>query len=195
MPAPGAADVLIMRYAALAVLVVATGCHLRAGFDAASRASGPLQAVMARSSVSRSDGVLNLPPQGGRNYALEAGFGNSTLTVNGVMVVHDVTSTSFTPGAGYLATTLGGNVRWEPYHWHGLSPTVAAGPARIVLVDRTSGERTWGNALRGAAGVQLRLGPVAVYGDVYREMASFRDGAASGATTIEGVTVGLAIQP
>jgi hypothetical protein len=33
------------------------------------------------------------------------------------------------------------------------------------------------------------------YLDVYREMASFRDGAASGATTIEGVTVGLAIQP
>jgi hypothetical protein len=67
--------------------------------------------------------------------------------------------------------------------------------ALAVLVDRTSGERTWGNALQGAAGLQLRLGPVAVYGDVYREMTSFRDGAASGATTIEGVTVGLAIQP
>ena len=36
---------------------------------------------------------------------------------------------------------------------------------------------------------------VAVYGDVHREMASFRDGAASGATTIEGVTLGLAVQP
>lgn len=73
-----------MRCVALAVLLVATGCHLRAGFDAASRANGPLQAAMARSSVSRSDGVLNLPAQGGRNYALEAGFGNSTLTVHGV---------------------------------------------------------------------------------------------------------------
>lgn len=184
-----------MRYVALAVLVAVTGCHLRAGFDAASRASGPLQAVMTRSSVSRSDGVLNPPSQGGRNYALEAGFGSSTLTVNGVMVMHDVTSTSFTPGAGYLATTLGASVRWEAYHWHGLSPTLAAGPARILLLDRSSGERTWGNALRGAAGVQLQLGPVAIYGDVYREIAAFRAGAAPGSTTFDGVTVGLALQP
>lgn len=184
-----------MRYAALAVLVVATGCHLRAGFDAASRASGPLQAVMARSSVSRSDGVLDLPAQGGRNYALEAGFGNSTLTVNGVMVVHDVTSTSFTPGAGYLSTTLGADVRWEAYHWHGLSPTVAAGPARILLLERSSGDRTWGNALRGAAGVQYQLGPIAIYGDVYHEIAVFSSGAATGTTTIQGVTLGLAVQP
>jgi hypothetical protein len=182
-----------MRLPALAVLVVATGCHLRAGFDAASHASGPLQAAMASSSVSRSDGVLNLPPQGGRNYALEAGFGNSTLTVNGMMVVHDVTSTRFTPGAGYLATTLGASVRWEAYHWHDLSPTLAAGPARILLLDRNTGDRTWGNALRGATGLQLRLGPIAVYGDIYREIAAFRGGAASGTTTIEGVTLGLAL--
>jgi len=79
-----------------------------------------------------------------------------------------VTSTSFTPGAGYLATTL---------------------------LDRTSGERTWGNALRGATGLQLQLGPVAIYGDVYREIAAFRDGAAPGSATIDGVTVGRALQP
>jgi hypothetical protein len=186
---------MIMRLSLVAVLLVVSGCHLRAGFDAASRANGPLQAAMTRSSVSRSDGVLNLPQQGGRNYALETGFGNSTVTVNGVMVVHDVTSNSFTPGAGYLATTLGGNVRWEAYHWHGLSPTLAAGPARILLLDRNTGERTWGNALRGATGLQFQLGPVAIYGDVYREVAAFSSGAASGTTTIEGVTVGLALQP
>jgi hypothetical protein len=180
---------------AVLILLLVPGCHLRAGFDAASHANGPLQAAMTRSSVSRSDGVLNLPQQGGRNYALEAGFGNSTLTVNGVMVVHDVTSNSFTPGAGYLATTLGGNVRWEAYHWHGLSPTLAAGPARILLLDRNTGERAWGNALRGATGLQFQLGPVAIYGDVYREVAAFSGGAASGTTTIDGVTVGLALQP
>jgi hypothetical protein len=190
-----AADLPDMRLLVLAVGLLATGCHLRAGFDAASHANGPLQAAMASSSISRSDGVLNLPAQGGRNYALEAGFGNSTLTVNGVMVVHDVTSTSFTPGAGYLATTLGANVRWETYHWHHLSPTLAAGPARILLLDRNTGDRVWGNALRGATGLQLQLGPVAFYGDVYREIAVFRSGAASGSTTIDGVTLGLAIQP
>ncbi|HEX3762002.1 MAG TPA: hypothetical protein VHW23_25050 [Kofleriaceae bacterium] len=184
-----------MRCLGFAVLLVVAGCHLRAGFDAASRANGPLQAAMASSSVSRSDGVLNLPPQAGRNYALETGFGNSTLTVNGMMVVHDVTSTSFTPGAGYLATTLGANVRWEAYHWKGLSPTLAAGPARILLLDRSSGDRIWGNAVRGAAGLQFQLGPIAIYGDLYHEMAAFSRGPATGTTTIQGLTFGLAVQP
>jgi len=184
-----------MRRLGFAVLLVVAGCHLRAGFDAASRANGPLQAALTSSSVSRSNGVLNLPPASGRNYALEAGFGNSTVTVNGAMVVHDVTSTSFTPGSGYLATTLGANVRWETYHWKGLSPTLAAGPARILLLDRTTGERTWGNAVRGAAGLQYQLGPIAIYGDLYHEIAAFSRGPATGNTTIQGLTFGLAVQP
>jgi hypothetical protein len=37
--------------------------------------------------------------------------------------------------------------------------------------------------------------PVAVDGDVYREIAAFRGGAATGSTTIDGVTLGLALQP
>src|SRR5262249_48304553 len=111
------------------------------------------------------------------------------------LAVHDVTSTSFTPGAGYLATTVGGNVRWMMLHWKGLSPTLAAGPARMMLLDRSSGQRTWGNALRVSSGLQYKLGPVAIYGDVYREAVQFSSGAATGTTMLDGVTVGLAIQP
>jgi hypothetical protein len=177
------------------VLVLVAGCHLRAGLDAASRANGPLQGVMTRSSVSRADGVINLPTDNGRNYSLEAGFGNSVVTVSGLMAVHDVTSTSFTPGAGYIATTLGANVRWMMLRWKGFSPTVAAGPARMMLLDRQSGEQTWGNALRFSAGLQYKLGPIAVYGDAYREAVSFSSGAATGSTMLDGITVGLAVQP
>jgi hypothetical protein len=182
-----------MRFAIL--VVVLTGCHLRAGFDAASRANGPLHSLMSQSTVSREDGVINLPPANGRNYTLEAGAGNRTFTVNSVLAVHDVTSTSFTPGAGYLATTVGANVRWNVLRWKGITPTVAAGPARTLLLDRSTGERTWGNALRGAAGVQYQLGPVTFYGDLYREVVGFGDGAAKGTTMLDGVTLGLALQP
>lgn len=189
------ADSPDMRCLRFAVLIVLAGCHLRTGLDAASRVNGPLGAVMSRSSVSRTDGVLNLPQTGGRNYALEAGFGNAAITVNGLVAVHDVTSTSFTAGAGYLATTLGADVRWSVFRWKGLSPTVAAGPARMMLLDRTTGDRTWGNALRFGCGVQYRLGPVAVFGDLYREVVAFDAGAAQGNTTLDGVTVGLALQP
>jgi hypothetical protein len=178
----------------LAFVIVLPGCHLRAGMDAASRASGPLHTVMSQSTMTR-DGVLNLPPTGGRNYALEAGFGNHIMTVNSVLAVHDVTSTSFTPGAGTIATTLGANVRWMMLRWKGLSPTVAAGPARMMLLDRTTGERTWGNALRFSSGLQYKLGPVAIYGEAYREAIAFSAGAATGTTMLDGVTVGLAVQP
>jgi hypothetical protein len=178
-----------------AVLVVLAGCHLRAGLDAASRTNGPLRSLMSQSTVSRDDGVINLPPDNGRSYSLEAGFGTRTLTFNGVLAVHDVTSTSFTPGAGYLATTLGGNIRWSVLRWKGLSPTIAIGPGRMMLLDRTTGARTWGNGLRFASGVQYRLGPIAVYGDIYREIVAFSGGAAQGTTTLDGITLGLALQP
>jgi hypothetical protein len=185
-----------LRFSALvlAFVIVLPGCHLRAGMDAASRASGPLRTVMSQSTVSR-DGVVNLPPTSGRNYALEAGFGNSTFTFNGVLAVHDVTSTSFTPGAGYLTSTLGADVRWAVLRWKGLSPSLAAGPARVLLVDRTTGDRTWGNALRFGGGAQYRIGPIAIYGDVYREVAVWNGGPAQGTTTLDGVTFGLALEP
>lgn len=189
------ADLLDMHRLAIALLVVVTGCHLRAGYDAASRVNGPLQAVMTTSSVSRTDGVINLPPNGGHNYSLEAGFGTKAITVNGVMAMQNVTSSSFTPGAGYLATTLGVDARWAVVHWFGFSPTLAAGPARMLLLDRNTGERTWGNALRFAVGLQYQLGPIAIYGDMYRESVAFDSGPATGNTTLQGLTVGLALQP
>jgi hypothetical protein len=172
-----------------------SGCHLRAGMDAASRASGPLHTLMSQSTVSRDSGVLNLPPAAGHNYALEAGFGNRTFTFNSLLAVHDVTSTSFTPGAGSLATTLGADVRWAMFRWKGLSPSLAAGPARVMLLDRTTGDRSWGNAVRFGAGAQYRIGPIAIFGDVYREAVAFSDGAAQGTTMLDGITLGLALEP
>lgn len=176
------------------VIAAVTGCHLRAGLDATSRSTGPLHAVMSQSTVSRSDGVINLPPSEGRNYAVEAGFGNKVITFNSAVAVHDVTSTSFTPGAGYLAATLGVNVRWSVFRWHRLSPSIAAGPARMMLLDRTTGERTWGNGVRFGGGAQYQLGPLAVYGELYREVIAF-GGAPSGTTSLDGITFGLALQP
>jgi hypothetical protein len=191
----GAVDSPDMRCMRFAILILLAGCHLRAGLDATSRASGPLHNVMSRSTVSREDGVINLPPANGRNASLEAGIGVGELTLNGLVAVHDVSSTSFTPGAGYLATTLGANVRWRVLRWHGLAPTVAAGPARVLLLDRMTGERTWGNAIRASGGAEYRLGPITIYGDLYREMVHFGDGPATGTTSLDGFTLGLAIQP
>jgi hypothetical protein len=181
-----------MRSAWLGLVVAAvTGCHLRAGLDATSRSTGPLHAATSQSTVSRTDGVINLPPSDGRNYGVEAGFGNKVFTVNSLFAVHDVTSTSFTPGAGTLAATVGINVRWSVFRWHNLSPSIAAGPARMMLLDRATGDRTWGNGVRFGAGAQYQLGPVAVYGELYREVIAF----GGGTTALDGLTFGLALQP
>jgi hypothetical protein len=180
---------------ALIALTVLASCHVRMGADAAARATGPLQAVMAQGTVSRTTGVVSLPPDNGHNYALEAGFGNGTFTCNGLVAVHDVTSTSFTPGAGTLVATLGANVRWSVLRWHGLVPSLGAGPARVMLVDRTTGERTWGNGLRFAGGAYYQLGPVALYADLYREVVAFSGGAATGTSVLDGLTLGVVLQP
>ena len=177
------------------LLAVLTGCHLRGGFDAASRVNGPLHTLMSQSTVSRSDGVTNLPTDKPGSYALEAGFGTHTLTVNTVLAVHDVSSTSFTPGAGYIPATVGANVRWAALRWKGFEPTVAAGPVRMMLLDRTTGDRTWGNGIRAVAGVQYRLGPVALYGDLYHETIVFGGGVAQGTSQLDGVTFGVAVHP
>src|ERR1051325_10443767 len=123
----------------LVLVVVLGGCHLRAGLDAASRVNGPLQGVMSRSSVSRTDGVINLPPDNGRNYALEAGFGNSTVTISGLMAVHDVTSPPFPPGAGPTAPTGAATVRWMFSRGRGLPPRAAPGdsPFQRNIIQRT----------------------------------------------------------
>ncbi|MEO7729927.1 MAG: hypothetical protein ABIY55_03065 [Kofleriaceae bacterium] len=173
------------------VVVVLAGCHLRLGLDAATRSTGPLHAVMSQSTVSRSDGVINLPPSEGRNYSLEAGFGNKIITINTVTAVHDVTSTSFTPGAGILAASVGVNVRWQMFRWKNLSPSLAAGPARMMLLDRTTGDRTWGDGVRFGGGAQYQVGPLALYGEAYREVIAFH----SGTTALDGITFGIALQP
>lgn len=185
----------MLNRVALLLLAVLTGCHVRAGVDAASHINGPLRTLMSQSTVTRGSEVTNLPTANGDNYSLEAGFGNQTITVNTVLAVHDVSSTTFTPGAGYIASTLGADVRWSILHWKGLSPSLAAGPARMMLLDRTSGERTWGNGVRAVAGLSYQLGPVALYGDVYHEHVVFSGGAAEGTTKLDGVTFGLALQP
>ena len=180
----------------LAVLVVVLGgCHVQGGFDAASRINGPLHTLMSQSTVSRSDGVTNLPPADGGSYGVEAGFGNQTFTGNVLFAVHDVTSTSFTPGAGYLATTMGANVRWSVLRWKGLSPSLSAGPVRMLLLDRSSADSTWGTGIRASAGAEYRLGPIAIYGDLYHEVVAFSSGAALGTSKLQGFTLGLSLHP
>lgn len=187
------------RLAALAVVsavAVLPACSVRAGMDAAASINGPLHALQAQSTVNRSDGVTNLPTENGRNYTVEAGFGTSKISVNAVVAVHDVTSSSFTPGAGYLATTFAANVRWNILDWHGIEPSIAAGPGRMMLLDRQSGDMQWGNALRFGGGAQYKLGPVAIYADLYREIVAFGDSSsAAGNTTLDGITVGVALTP
>src|SRR5678816_911282 len=65
------------------------------------------------------------------------------------------------PAAGQRPQLLArGSVRWSMFRWKGLSPSFAAGPVRMMLLDRTSAERTWGNGLRFGAGAQYKLGPI-----------------------------------
>jgi len=176
-------------------LVVLAACHLRAGFDTATRSTGPLAAAIKHPNVTRTDGVVELPPVEGRNYSVGGGFGDRHITIGMSLSAHDATQASFAPGTGYLAMTAAIDLRWTIMRFAHIAPVVDVGPARMMLLDRTTGDRTWGNGLHFGGGVQLVFGRFAMFGAAYREVIVFDGGAAKGTSTLDGITVGLALTP
>lgn len=183
----------VMRLAVVALVLCA--CHVRAGFDTTARSSGPLAMAIKHPNVTRTDGVLELPPVEGRTYSIGGGFGDRHITIGMSLAAHDATQASFAPGTGYLAMTAAIDLRWTILRIAHLAPVLDVGPARMMLLDRNTGDRTWGNGLRFGGGLQLVFGRFAIYGDAYREVMVFDGGAAKGTSTLDGVTVGLALTP
>ncbi len=179
----------------IAFVVVLGACHVRAGYDTTARSSGPLAYAVKHPNVARQDGVLELPPTEGHNYSIAGGFGDRHLTVGLGLTAHDVTQASFAPGTGYLAMSAGIDLRWRVCEIAHIAPVIDVGPARMMLLDRSSGDMTWGNGIRFGGGAEVVFGRFAIYGDAYREVVAFDGGAAKGTSTLDGITIGLALTP
>jgi hypothetical protein len=62
------------------------------------------------------------------------------------------------------------------------------------VFDRTGGGATWGDGYRYGTGLELSLGPVTGYVDMYRSEIAFSEGPALGWSDLRGVTVGAMLR-
>jgi hypothetical protein len=189
---------VMTKLLALAVCLVATGCHprLSVGYDATAHVRGPLANLQTISRVEAVTGTdLPAPPEG-RNYSLGIGFGDKNLSIGGRVSANNVSgSTLAIDGAQYMSASGALDCRYNFLRIKNFSTGIQLAPTRTLLVDSTTGERSWGSGLRYGGGVALSLSAFSIYADAYQEKMIFIEGPAEGNSTRTGITVGLAFQP
>ena len=190
-----------MRRLALLALAVLAACHpvVSVGYDTRSTTRGPLAALSGRAIAQRQTSAAatdQAAPDGG-TYTLAVGGGARDFTISGTLTAHDVTGASFaSPSDGspqYLTGAVGLDFGWTWLRWKALSTSLHAGPGRMVVLDRASGERSWGNGLHYGAGVAVSLKLVSLLADLHRDSFVFDDGPATGTSTMSGLTIGVAL--
>jgi hypothetical protein len=189
----------------LALLALVAACHpyVSAGADATWRVHGPLastvnQPVAARAASSTSSSSDAAPVAMGGNYAIAFGSTLREFQIGIGLAAHDATAASFgnlqTPDAPhYLAATGTFDITWNWLKWRWVSTNIHVGPARSLLLDRTTGDRTWGFGVRYGAGLAVTAGSVGLFADAYRAALVFDGGPAPGFSDVTGVTVGIAL--
>ena len=183
---------------ALALCLAAAGCHprLSVGYDATAHVRGPLANLQTISRVEAVTGTdLPAPPEG-RNYSLAMGFGDKNLSIGGRVSANNVSgSTLAIDGMQYMSASGALDFRYNWLRFKHISTGILLAPTRTLLVDSTTGDRSWGSGIRYGGGVAVSLAAFSIYADAYQEKMIFIDGPAEGNSTRTGVTVGLAFQP
>jgi len=189
-----------MRLCCLSVVVVVlAGCHpyLAVGYDAHTTKRGPLADAMVQPIArSTSAPAAALPEPDSKTYSGSLGGGTKNVVVAGTLLLHDVSSGSWAnPESGtphYVTATGAVDVSWSWLRWKLLSTALHGGPARTLLVDRTTGGTSWANGVRYGASAAVSLAIVTLYADLHRELVQFSDGPAEGTSSITGLTLGVA---
>jgi hypothetical protein len=192
----------VMR--ALLLVIVVAACHptFSVGYDARPRVTGPLAGLRGQTVAPRTALVGAEPtvsPEPGGNYSLAIGGGAKDFTISAALHAHDASgSTVSLPAAGspyYLDASANLDFSWSFLRWKMFSTNIHAGPTRNLLLDRSTGERSWGNGVRYGGGAALSVKFMTVFADYYNEAVAFNDGAAQGVSVISGVMVGVALRP
>jgi hypothetical protein len=187
-----------MRSVILAVVVLGA-CHprLSVGYDATAHTRGPLANLQAIPRIAAITGAEAAPPPAeGTNYSLGVGFGDRRFTVGlGVHAMNVSGSTLEMSGPQYVSAAASMDFRFAWLTYKGFSANMKLAPTRTLLMDSTSGDRTWGSGVQFGGGLSYRLAMFSVYADAYQERTIFFEGPAQGNSTRTGMTLGLAFQP
>ena len=182
----------------VALAVCLAGCHpkLSVGYDASAHVRGPLANLQTISRVEAVTGTDQPAPPEGRNYSLGIGVGDKRFTVGGRVSANNISgSTLEIAGPQYMSASGALDVRYNVVRFKNFSTGVQLAPTRTLLVDSTSGERSWGSGLRYGGGAAVSLGALSIYADAYQEKMIFIEGPAKGNSTRTGITLGLAFAP
>lgn len=175
----------------------AIGCspRLHVGMDSQTTTTGPLSNLQAQPRLAALDEVRAAPPEG-RNMSLGIGYGDRDFQLGLGLRGNGVSgSTLEVGGSRYVSAAASLDFRYHFLRYKWMSAGIKLAPTRTLLFDTMSGERHWGSGVTYGGGGALTLGAVQVYADVYEERIVFGDGPATGVSTRQGVTIGLAFQP
>lgn len=179
------------------VVGLAAGCspRLHVGMDSQTTTAGPLANLQAQPRLAAVDEVRPAPAEG-RNLALGIGYGDRDFQLGLGLRGNGVSgSTLEVGGPRYVSAAASLDFRYHFLRYKWMSAGIKLAPTRTLLFDTMSSERHWGSGVTYGGGGALTYGAVQIYADVYEERIVFGDGPATGVSTRQGVTIGLAFQP
>lgn len=189
----------MQRLGLLLLLVVAGGCHPRmsVGYDATAHTRGPLANLQVIPRVTAVAAIPAPAPPEGRNYSFGVAFGDKNFTIGARIHANNISGSTLDPlyGPQYMSGAAALDLRWHAIRFKGASLVALLAPSYTMLVDSTAGTASHGNGIRAGGGVEFALSAFRVYADVYEERMLFMDGPATGHSTRNGITIGLAFQP
>jgi hypothetical protein len=180
-------------------------CHpvISVGYDGRSVKKGPLAQIagqpVARQTTQPTAAATDQAVDPADSYSLGIGGGAKNFTIRGTVMVNGVDRSITAPASEGMPRFVSGSAAlagaWSFLRWHGFSTQLHAGPATTVLVDRTTGDRSFAQGLRFGAGAELAVKGLAVYADFHRDVVAFSDGPATGISSVSGITLGVAFHP
>ncbi|CAN5681962.1 hypothetical protein BH11MYX1_BH11MYX1_08190 [soil metagenome] len=189
-------------------------CHpyLSGGVETSSRTRGPLANLQgqpvasARPVTALSEGEtapINTAPTLPHTYSVAIGSAPvPDFHIELGLHAHDISSDSWqrqSASAAYLSSpryltgTGSLDFSWMVLRFKHVGTYIHVGPAFGVIVDRGDGSRSFGQAVRFGAGIQIDLPLVRLYVDASQTELMITSGPAAGVNQLAGITMGLGL--
>jgi len=201
----------VVRVVFLALLVA---CHpyVSGGYEMSSKVSGPL-ATMRQQPVASARPVTALTagetapvdttPSVPRTYSLAIGTAPvPEFHIELGLHAHDISSDTLNTSAntpGFLASpryvtgTTSIDFTWIFLRTHRVSTYIHVGPAAGMIVDKSDGSMSFGQAVRFGGGLAVDLPVVRIFVDASQTELLMTSGPANGVNELAGITVGLGL--
>jgi hypothetical protein len=144
--------------------------------------------------------VIDQAPGGDTGYtgSLGIGLGNRHLGFEGQVHALNIGKGTFAAPVdaamgrwATVQTTM--EARWTFLRWGRFGIQARGGGTHAAIVDKMSGDRSWGIGYTYGAGVELQFKNVTFWANASETRLRFMDGPATGASYLRGVTLGVAL--